>query len=141
MHIFEVLMLLCFAASWPFSIVKALRTKVVAGKSPLFMTIIEIGYVFGILYKVTSPDRDWRVWLYVLNLVIVGTDLFLYYLYRPRKEPVPSFLRSSVSSVTAVEVTRLCVKEEIAVTTKLPNDQTKNGNGEDEKAVPGTSRP
>ena len=48
------------------------------------MTIIEIGYVFGILYKVTSPDRDWRVWLYVLNLLIIGTDLFLYYLYRPR---------------------------------------------------------
>ncbi len=84
MHIFEVLMLLCFAASWPFSIVKALRTKVVAGKSPLFMSIIEVGYVFGILYKATSPDRDWRIWLYVLNLLIIGTDLFLYFLYRNR---------------------------------------------------------
>ncbi len=84
MQIFEIIMLLCFAASWPFSIVKAIRTKVVAGKSPLFMSLIEIGYVAGILYKVTSPQTDWRVWLYVLNLVIVGTDLFLYYLYRPR---------------------------------------------------------
>lgn len=34
--IFEIVMLLCFAASWPFSIVKALRTKVVIGKSPVF---------------------------------------------------------------------------------------------------------
>ncbi len=85
MQIFEIVMLLCFAASWPFSIIKALRTKVVAGKSPLFMSLIEIGYVSGILYKLTLPQGpDWRVCLYVLNLVIVGTDLFLYYLYRPR---------------------------------------------------------
>lgn len=81
MAIFEVLMLICFAASWPFSIVKALRTKIVTGKSPLFMIIIEIGYISGILYKVTGTC-DARVWLYVLNLFIVGTDLFLYFLYR-----------------------------------------------------------
>ena len=84
MQIFEIIMLLCFAASWPFSIVKALRTKVVAGKSPLFMSLIEIGYVSGILYKATCPHTDWRIWLYVLNLIIVGTDLFLYFLYRKR---------------------------------------------------------
>lgn len=81
---FEALMLLCFAASWPFSIIKALRTKVVAGKSPVFMILIEIGYVAGILYKVTG-HCDWRVWLYVMNFIIIGTDLFLYFLYRNRK--------------------------------------------------------
>lgn len=80
------MMLLCFAASWPFSIIKAIRTKVVAGKSPLFMTLIEIGYVSGILYKVTSPTPDWRVWLYVLNFIIIGTDLVLYFIYRPRPD-------------------------------------------------------
>lgn len=85
MAIFEVLMLLSFAASWPFSIIKALRTHVVAGKSPIFMIIIEIGYISGILYKITSPGTDWRIWLYVLNFIIVGTDLFLYYLYRDKK--------------------------------------------------------
>lgn len=87
MQIFEILMLLCFAASWPFSIIKAIRTKVVAGKSPLFMSLIEVGYVCGILYKVTSPAPDWRVWLYVLNLLIIGTDLVLYFMYRNRPAP------------------------------------------------------
>ena len=81
---FEALMLLCFAASWPFSIAKALRTKVVAGKSPMFMGIIELGYVAGILYKVTGTC-DRVVWLYVLNLLIVGTDLALYFRYRRNK--------------------------------------------------------
>ena len=49
------------------------------------LSIIEVGYIFGILYKATSPDRDWRIWLYVLNLLIIGTDLFLYFLYRDRR--------------------------------------------------------
>ncbi|MBP5545256.1 MAG: hypothetical protein ILM98_14365 [Kiritimatiellae bacterium] len=81
--IFEALMLLSFAASWPFSIAKTLRTHTVAGKSPLFMSIIEAGYVFGILFKLTSPGGpDWRIFLYILNLLIIGFDLALYWRYR-----------------------------------------------------------
>lgn len=86
--VFEALMLLSFAASWPFSIIKALRTHIVAGKSPLFMTIIEIGYIFGVLFKLTAPGGpDWRIWLYVLNFIIIGTDLVLYYVYRNNTVP------------------------------------------------------
>ena len=78
--IFEILMLLCFACSWPFSIVKALRTKVVIGKSPIFMSIIILGYVFGILHKIFyHPDAV--VYLYLFNLLIVSFDLFLYFKY------------------------------------------------------------
>ncbi len=88
MPIFEALMLLSFAASWPFSIIKALRTHIVAGKSPLFMSIIEMGYVFGIVYKLTLPGGpDWRILLYILNLIIIGTDLVLYYVYRNNTVP------------------------------------------------------
>lgn len=78
--VFEILMLLCFACSWPFSIVKALRTKVVLGKSPVFMSIIILGYVFGILHKVFY-NYDWVVYLYLFNLLIVSFDLFLYFKY------------------------------------------------------------
>ena len=78
--VFEILMLLCFACSWPFSIVKALRTKVVIGKSPIFMSIIVLGYVFGILHKIFyHPDAV--VFLYLFNLLIVSFDLFLYFKY------------------------------------------------------------
>ena len=81
--IFEALMLLAFAASWPFSIAKTLRTRTIAGKSPLFVGIIEAGYVFGILFKLTSPGgADWRIYLYILNLLIIGFDLALYWRYR-----------------------------------------------------------
>lgn len=79
--VFEILMLLCFASSWPFSIVKALRTKVVLGKSPVFMGIIILGYVFGIIHKIINCPGDWVVYLYLFNLLIVSFDLCLYFKY------------------------------------------------------------
>jgi len=87
MHIFEVLMLICFGAGWPFSIAKSLNKKVVAGKSALFMVIISMGYIFGILNKILV-HYDWVVWLYVLNLLMVSFDLYLYYYYSSGREKV-----------------------------------------------------
>ena len=74
-------MLVAFGFSWPISIIKTLRTKHVTGKSPLFMVIIMLGYVSGILHKIFYA-YDFVLWLYVLNLVMVGFDLFLYLHYR-----------------------------------------------------------
>jgi len=75
---FEIGMLLCFGFSWPISIAKALRTRQVSGKSPLFLAIIAAGYVCGILHKVVN-DPDFVLWLYVLNCAMVSFDLFLYF--------------------------------------------------------------
>ena len=80
---FEVGMLVCFGLSWPMSIAKSLRTKQVAGKSPLFMGIVDLGYVSGILHKIFYRP-DWVVWLYVLNFAMVSFDLFLYFRYSAR---------------------------------------------------------
>lgn len=79
--IFEVLMLVCFALSWPLSIYKALRTKVVAGKSPIFMMAIILGYVFGIIHKVLN-SFDYVTYLWAFNMLLVSCDLLLYYRYR-----------------------------------------------------------
>ncbi len=78
--IWEILMLLCFACSWPVSIIKSLRTKIVTGKSPLFMSIIMLGYIFGIINKLVS-NFDIVIYLYIFNFLIVGFDLFLYFYY------------------------------------------------------------
>lgn len=85
--IWEVLFLVCFAISWPVSIAKSLRTKVVIGKSPLFMSLIILGYIFGITHKFLY-SKDIVVFLYIFNALLVSTDLFLYYLYigKNRKE-------------------------------------------------------
>ena len=80
---FEAAMLICFGLSWPISILKALRTRKVEGKSPLFMLILMVGYSMGILHKAFF-NMDWVVSLYVLNLCMVGFDLLLYYRYLPK---------------------------------------------------------
>ena len=82
---FEVVMLICFGSGWPFSIVKAIRTKQASGKSPWFMAIICLGYLSGVIHK-TLYARDWVIALYVLNIVLIATDLFLYHRYtQPRR--------------------------------------------------------
>ena len=75
---FEIGMLVCFGVSWPVSIAKSLRTRNVAGKSPVFLAIIVLGYVCGIAHKIFY-NYDWVVWLYALNLAMVSFDLFLYF--------------------------------------------------------------
>lgn len=79
--IFEILFLLCFACSWPVSIYKSIHTHQVKGKSPAFMMIIMLGYVFGVINKFYIHNVDYVTWLYVFNFCLVGFDLFLYYKY------------------------------------------------------------
>ena len=81
MSIFEIIMLLCFGAAWPFSIYKAYKSKSVNGKSFIFLLIVFIGYISGILHKMFY-NFDNVIYLYILNMLMVGTDMLLYLRYR-----------------------------------------------------------
>lgn len=78
MSIFEIIMLLCFGAAWPFSIYRSYVSKSVAGKSSLFLIIILVGYVAGMLNKMFY-HYDHVIYLYLLNFIMVSIDLMLYY--------------------------------------------------------------
>jgi hypothetical protein len=78
---FEIAMLVCFGASWPLSIRKAIRTHEVQGKSRLFLAVVATGYACGILHKLCW-SLDWVIVLYATNLAMVLTDLTLVYRYR-----------------------------------------------------------
>ena len=87
-------MLLAFGCSWPASIAKSLRTRFVRGKSPTFMVIVLAGYLCGIVHKLLNPpgaDAGFLaghvLWLYVLDMALVGFDLALYVLFRKNAEP------------------------------------------------------
>lgn len=77
MSIYEIIMLICFGAAWPFAIYKSYTSKSVQGKSALFLVIVLVGYVAGILNKVFY-HFDNVVYLYGLNMVMVAMDLVLY---------------------------------------------------------------
>ena len=74
-------MLICFGSSWPFAIIKSIRTKSASGKSILFLTLILAGYAFGITYKLMRP-WDAVIWLYVINSAMIVTEIILYFRYR-----------------------------------------------------------
>ncbi len=78
MSVFEILMLICFGAAWPFSIVKSYRSRAVAGKSILFLVVIFLGYVAGALHK-TLYNFDYVIFLYILNGTMVLIDILLYF--------------------------------------------------------------
>ncbi|MBN1758104.1 MAG: hypothetical protein JW863_07300 [Chitinispirillaceae bacterium] len=84
MSLFEIIMLVCFGISWPLSIAKALRTREVAGKSPLFMIIVMGGYASGIIHKLLY-SHDWVISLYMVNLLMVSIDLYLYLHFSHKK--------------------------------------------------------
>ena len=81
--IWEIIMVVCFGFSWPFSILKTIRVKNPTGKSYLFMTLIIIGYLAGCVHKIIY-DLDAAIWLYVLNTVLVATDMGLCLYYQRR---------------------------------------------------------
>jgi hypothetical protein len=81
MSIWEAVMLICFGFSWPMAIWKTFKAKNPAGKSVVFAWLIIIGYAAGIIHK-CCHSKDLVLWLYVLNLLMVATDLTLVYYYR-----------------------------------------------------------
>jgi len=77
MSVFEIIMLLCFGAAWPFSIYKSYTSRSVEGKSLIFLLIVFVGYAAGILHKIFYY-MDYVIYLYALNMLMVGTDTALY---------------------------------------------------------------
>jgi hypothetical protein len=78
MSIFEAAMLICFAASWVGSLHKSITSRTSAGKSLLFLIIVETGYIAGFMHKIIY-NMDIVILLYTLNALMVFTDICLYF--------------------------------------------------------------
>ena len=82
-QVFEVVMLLCFGASWPFNIAKSIRSRTARGKSMIFECCIITGYLFGLAGKFISGNVTYVAAFYILDIVMVAIDLVL--TFRNRK--------------------------------------------------------
>lgn len=85
-EILEVIMIVSFGASWPMNVLKSWKARTTKGKSLAFLCLILFGYIAGIAGKLLNPTymaeigEKWYVlFFYVLNFVMVGTDLILYF--------------------------------------------------------------
>lgn len=92
MSIFEIIMLLCFAAGWPFSIYKSYTSRVNSGKSLIFLIIVVVGYISGIIHKYLH-NYDAVVYVYAFNCILVLVDIGIYwrnYLIAKSSQPITS---------------------------------------------------
>ena len=90
----EVIMIVSFGASWPLNVIKSYKAKTTRGKSLPFLCLIFFGYIAGIAsklqnesYMISIRSKWYVIFFYVLNLIMVGIDLCLYFRnYRFDKE-------------------------------------------------------
>jgi hypothetical protein len=87
MSVFEAGMMICFGVSWPVAVYKTFKAKSVKGKSMTFSCLIMVGYICGVIHKIFFY-YDWVLWLYLLNMLFVFTDMCLHlkYKYKPIKQ-------------------------------------------------------
>lgn len=92
--ILETIMIALFGFSWPNNIMTTLKNKSTKGKSLAFLLFIDIGYAAGIASKFIKlfyeSGHTWLFYLslavYILNFVMVSTDLILYFYYRSKEK-------------------------------------------------------
>ena len=76
----EIIMIVSFGCSWPLNVIKSYKARTTKGKSLAFLLLIFIGYICGIASKLIAPTFKWYVlFFYVLNFIMVGADLVMYY--------------------------------------------------------------
>ena len=85
-ELLEVVMIVSFGLSWPLNVMKSYKARTAKGKSVSFLYLILFGYVAGIISKILNESymvdisTKWYVlFFYILNFVMVGADLVLYY--------------------------------------------------------------
>lgn len=78
-YILEALMLLGFAAAWPFNIARAWKARTAIGVSMQFYVIIEIAYICGMLSKFAKDDVNYVLGFYVLDFALVFVAILIYF--------------------------------------------------------------
>jgi len=97
-HLFEAGMLVCFGFSWPINVVKAYKAGTAKSTSLAFIFLIITGYILGISAKVINSQYNYVLVVYILNLIIVFSNVLVYFRNR-------SLDRKRESETEAVSVT------------------------------------
>ena len=78
-ELLEIFMIVSFGFSWPMNVIKSYKARTTKGKSLAFLVLVFFGYICGIASKLVAPGFKWYVlFFYVLNFLMIGTDLALY---------------------------------------------------------------
>ena len=89
--VLEAIMIILFGISWPFNLLKSIRSKTTKGKSLLFLVLIDLGYIAGLTSKFFSESfvwsTDWWIFVvYAINFTLVSADLIVYFINKSREK-------------------------------------------------------
>ncbi len=76
---FESVMLICFGLSWPVNLMKSIKARTAKNTSLFFILLILTGYIAGIISKIVSNNINYVFILYVINLIMVSANLYVYF--------------------------------------------------------------
>ena len=85
-EILEVIMLVCFGASWPISVAKNIKAGSAKGMSLPFTLLIIVGYVAGITAKFMLHRINYVLAAYFVNLAAVSVNLVVYFINKKKDE-------------------------------------------------------
>ena len=78
-HFLEAMMIITFGISWPTNILESYRARTAHGKSLIFLILVLSGYIFGISGKIISGTINYVLVFYIINAIMVSTDMLLYF--------------------------------------------------------------
>lgn len=81
-EILETVMLVCFGASWPVSVIKNIKAKTAKSMSLQFILLIITGYLAGIAGKIINGNFNYVLVVYLINLAFVSVNLLVYFINR-----------------------------------------------------------
>ena len=113
--LFETAMLVCFGFSWPLNVIKAYKAKSAKGTSLAFILLIITGYLAGITAKFMNHQMNYVLFVYFLNLVIVLTNLAVYFRNRSLDRRTETMFRTNNEESDAVILFGGAVDKEIPV--------------------------
>jgi uncharacterized membrane protein (DUF485 family) len=78
-ELLEACMVIFFGFSWPMALIKSYKGRTARGKSLWFLLFVLSGYACGIAAKLLSGNMTYVFIFYVLNFIMVFTDVLLYF--------------------------------------------------------------
>ncbi len=79
-EILETIMLICFGASWPISVMKNIKSHTAKNMSLQFILLIITGYIAGITAKILNGQINYVLVVYLINLAFVSVNLAVYFI-------------------------------------------------------------
>lgn len=79
-ELLETIMLICFGASWPISVLKNVKSKTAKSMSLQFILLIIFGYLAGITAKIVTGQINFVLIVYLINLAFVSVNLVVYFI-------------------------------------------------------------